>query len=473
MKYTIKDILKTNNKKYGENEYIFEKEDGVFKPHTYNDFYNDVLKVASMLQKNHQVDDRILMYAGNSYNYMVCDAAIMGFTCISVTVSKEWSEYDLENTINIIKPKSIIYSVVKEDVIKEIRSRHKDINFIEIESIIPKKQDELDENRIDPSKGCKIVFSSGTTGLPKGAVLSQNNIFDSFDNVLKRAPFNSNDIDYLFLPLNHTYGGIWNFLLSILTGMKIYLCSDTKKMFDELQEVKPTIFCAVPLIFERLYATCIETNINPMSALGGNVKYVFCGGAYHKPEIRKFLKESGINILEAYGLTETSSLISLEYPNNEDFESVGTVLENEEVLIDNPDKDGIGEILIKGKNVFLEYYNNEYQTKKAKDNNGFFHTGDLGYLKDNKIYLKGRKKRVIIRSNGENIYPDNIEFLFKDDNINKVKVFDKEGKIFATLYVKKLKDYKEIIKKINSQLPKFSQIEDFEIVKDDITKRIK
>jgi len=473
MKYAINKILKTNNKKYGKYEYIYEKENGVFKAHTYSEFYNDVLKVASMLQKNHAPDDRILICAGNSYNYMVCDAAIMGYTCISVTVSKEWSAYDLENSINIIKPKTIIYSILKENVINEIKSKNKEITFIEIENVIPNKKEALDENRIDPSKGCKIVFSSGTTGLPKGAVLSQNNIFDSFDNVLKRAPFNSNDVDYLFLPLNHTYGGIWNFLLSILTGMKIYLCSDTKKMFEEIQEVKPTVFCAVPLIFERLYTTCTEKNINPLLALGGNVKYVFCGGAYHKPEIRKYLKESNINILEAYGLTETSSLISLEYPNKNDFESVGTVLENEEVKIDNPDKDGIGEILVKGKNVFLEYYNNNYQTKKAKDSNGYFHTGDLGFLKDNKIYLKGRKKRVIIRSNGENVYPENIEILFKDDNINKVKVFDKNGIIFATLYVKETKDYKEMVNEINQQLPKFSQIQDFEVIKDDISKRIK
>ncbi len=473
MKYTINRILKTNSKKYGEKEYIFEKKDGVFKAHTYNEFYNDVLKVAAMLQKNHVPDDRILIYAGNSYNYMVCDAAIMGYTCISVTVSKEWSLYDLENSINIIKPKTIIYSILKEDVINIIKLKHKEISFIQIEDVIPSKKEKLDENRIDSSKGCKIVFSSGTTGLPKGAVLSQNNIFDSFDNVLKRAPFNSDDVDYLFLPLNHTYGGIWNFLLSILTGMKIYLCSDTKKMFEEIQEVKPTIFCAVPLIFERLYITCTENNINPLLALGGNVKYVFCGGAYHKPEIRKYLKENGINVLEAYGLTETSSLISLEYPNKNDFESVGTVLENENVKIYNPDKDGIGEILVKGKNVFLEYYNNEYQTQKAIDNKGYFHTGDLGYLKDNKIYLKGRKKRVIIRSNGENVYPENIELLFKDDNINNVKVFDKNGIIFATLYVKEIKDYKEMIEKINIQLPKFSQIQDFEVIKDDISKRIK
>lgn len=473
MKYTINNILKNNIKKFKDKEYIYEKIDQTYIPHTYREFYNDVLKVASKLQKEHKKDNRIIIYAENSYKYMVTDAAIMGYTCISVTISKEWSTYDLENSIELVKPKTIIYSKQKEKEIQKIKKNHQDINYIEIESIIPDKLDTLEEDRINPKDGCKIVFSSGTTGIPKGAVLSQENIFDSFDNVLKRAPFNENDIDYLFLPLNHTYGGIWNFLMSILTGMKIYLCSDTKLIFEELQVVKPTIFCAVPLIFEKLYNYCQTSNVNPLTALGGNIKYSFCGGAYHKPEIRKYLKENGVNILEAYGLTETSSLISLEYSNKEDYKSVGTVLENIKIIINEPDSNGIGEILIKGKNVFLEYFNNEYQTKKSKDKNGYFHTGDLGYIKDGKLYLSGRKKRVIIFPNGENIYPEDIERLFDEPNITKTKVFDKNGKIFATLYIKEPKDYSKYINEINSKLPKFSQIKDYEVLIDNIEVRYK
>ena len=473
MKYTIKNIIKNNSKKFKNQDYIFEKKDGKYQPHSYNEFCQDVLKVAALLQKTHKKDDRIVICANNSYKYMVVDAAIMGYTCISVTVSKEWSCYDLANTIRIIEPKTIIYSRDKEKDINELKIQYPNINYIIIENMIPSELEKLDENRIQLRDACKIVFSSGTTGLPKGVVLSQENIFDSFDNVLKRAPFDDTDVDYLFLPLNHTYGGIWNFLLSVYTGMKLYLCSDTKLMFQEIQEVKPTIFCAVPLIFERLYETSIKNNLEPLMLLGGNVKYIFCGGAYHKPEIRKYLKEHGLNILEAYGLTETSSLISLEYSNKTDYESVGTILENSNVIIDNPNEDGIGEILVKGNNVFIKYYNNEYETNKAKDEKGFFHTGDLGYIIDNNLYLKGRKKRVIIFPNGENVYPDNIELLFDDDNISKVKVFDKNGIIFATIYVKEKQDYKEYINSINKKLPKFSQIQDYEVLIDNIAVRLK
>ena len=144
MKYTISNILKTNSKKFNNNDYIFEKEDGVFKSHSYNEFYNDVLKVASLLQKNHNTNDCIMMYAENSYKYMVVDAAIMGYTCISVTVSKEWSVYDLENSIGIINPKTIIYSSLKEDNIKEIKKKFKNIKYLKIENIIPKSLGEAE-----------------------------------------------------------------------------------------------------------------------------------------------------------------------------------------------------------------------------------------------------------------------------------------------------------------------------------------
>ena len=472
MQYSIKDILEEKVKVYNECNYIFEKNEGKYVAHTYKNFYDDVMKVASFLQSEHNKEDKIIIYAENSYNYMVTDAAIMGFTCVSAPLSKEWNSYDISNAIDLIKPKTFIYSNSKKDVVKELKKKYPEISYINIENIIPNEKGVLDLNRVSVSEPCKIIFSSGTIGMPKGVVLTQEKMFACYDNLCLRAPMDNTDIDYLFLPLSHTYAGIWNFLISMISGMKLYLCSDTKLMFQEIQEVKPTVFCAVPLIYERLYTTCLEQNIDPKNALGGNIKYLYCGGAFFKPEIRKFLKESGLNLLEAYGLTETSSLISVEYPNNDDFESVGTIFENTIVKIENPDDKGIGEICVKGNNVFEEYYANEYQTKKAIDNDGYFHTGDLGKLDGNKLFLKARMKRVIIFANGENIYPEDIENMFIDDNINKVKVFDKHGVLFASVFVNQIKDYKDMIDGINLKLPNFSKIKDFEVIVDDISKRM-
>lgn len=473
MKYNIKDILEENIEKYGDNEYIFEKIESEYRPNTYRKFYYDVLKVASLLQKRHKIDDKIIICAENSYNYMVADAAIMGYTCVSATLSKEWGEYDLSNAIEIIKPVTFIYSNSKKEIVNELMKKYTEIEYLEIENIIPESLGDIDMERIDGTNPSKLIFSSGTTGMPKGVLLSQENMFACYDSLTRRAYMDSDDIDYLFLPLSHTYASIWNFMISLINGMKIYLCSNTKLMFQEILEVKPTIFCAVPLIYERLYAVCLEKNINPEILLGGKIRFSFSGGARLKPEIRRFMKEHKINFLEAYGMTETSSLISVEYPNWDDYESVGTILENIECMIDNPDQDGIGEIILKGENVFSGYYKNDYQTDKVFDENKYFHTGDLGKIVGNKLYVSGRKKRVIIFSNGENIYPDDIEEMFNDSNITKVKVFDKEGIIFASIYVKEYKDYGEYIVGINKKLPAFSHIKGYEVIIDNIEARQK
>ncbi len=468
MKYEIKEILKKGSQKYGD--FIFEKIDGKYCARTYSEFYEDILKLAAKLQKTHAKDDKILVYAENSYNYMVLDAAVMGYTCICATISKEWSAYDLEGALKILQPKTVVFSKSKSDNIEKVKSKYSDINFEPIEDIIPKEAGDVDFNRIKTGDTCKIIFSSGTTGMPKGVMLTQENIFASFDSLARRTTMTEKDVDYLFLPLNHTYANIWNFWNSANCGMKLYLCSDTSEIFEEIQEVKPTVFCAVPLILQKLYAFCTEQKVDPKLALGGNIRYMFCGGAAFPPEIRKFFKENGVTLLEAYGLTETSSIISLEYPNDNDFTSVGTILENLEVKIDNPDERGVGEIIVRGTAVLKSYYN---KVLNPFDEEGFFHTGDLGRLDGTTLYFEGRKKRVIVYANGENIYPEEIEKLFTDENINKVKVYDHDNKLTAKLYVKTDKDYAAYIEKINSELPKYSKIRDFEVVVDEIGVRMK
>ena len=293
---------------------------------------------------------------------------------------------------------------------------------------------------------------------------------------------------YLFLPLSHTYGGIYNLLACLYFGMELYLCSDTDKMFEELQMTNLSIFCAVPLIYERVYAMLGEELIKEAqinkneiaiqkikSLFGGNIKHLFCGGAKQNTEIRKFYKDIGLCILEAYALTETASSLSIEYPDSESTTSVGTVFEDIEVKIANPDENGHGEILVRGNNVALGYYKNEKETQKAFDQDGYFHTGDIGYTDEkNQLFFIGRKKRVIIFSNGENIYPNEIEALImKNEGIRKAKVFEKNNKLVAELYVKDGANATKIIKNVNEALPSYKQIKDFDVVIDSISTRMK
>ena len=179
--------------------------------------------------------------------------------------------------------------------------------------------------------------------------------------------------------------------------------------------------------------------------------------------------------MEAYGLSETTSLISLEYSyNKDDFDSVGTIFENQMVRIDEPDEEGVGEITVKGDNIFIGYYNREDLYKSVFDEFGYFHTGDIGYVKENKLYLVGRKKRVIIKPNARNIYPEELEaLLLLRFDVDAVKIYEKQDKLHCSLYSNRLKYSKELLKEINSHLPKYAKIDSCEVIKNNLSTKLK
>ena len=188
-------------------------------------------------------------------------------------------------------------------------------------------------------------------------------------------------------------------MYSLIAGYSIFLASSTSNIGKELLEVNPTIFCAVPLVFNNLLNAYGE-NIN--IAFGKNSKYLFCGGAPISSETRQKYKGAGLNLMQAYALSETASSLAIAYPYADDLESVGTIFEDMDVRIDKPDRKGIGEIIVKGDAVFPGYTDKSLN-KRVFDENGYFHTGDMGYIKDNKIFLTGRIKKMLLTSNGENV----------------------------------------------------------------------
>lgn len=466
-KYNITDILKTGLEKFGNDDYIIELTNNGEIHHTYSEFVHDVYRFAGFLQHHHFIGKKIGIYSENCYRYMVSDAAIMGFVGTSVTFSRDWTAFELIRSIRQIGLDALIYSEHRQDVIDRLKEELPDICCLSMDETAELTDYPLPNAVPDTDVCAKIVFSSGTTGEPKAVMLSQDNMFENYDNLLKRAPMNHSDSCYLFLPLHHTYGAICTFLYSLISGMSLYLCHDTKRMMEEIRRVRPTVFCAVPLILERIYDYSMQNNIRPREILGGHIRYLFCGGAYLKPEIRKYFKNHDINLYEAYGLSETSSLISAEYPNRDDYESMGTVFESVRLKIDSPDADGVGEITVKGRNIFLGYCHNQEATDRAFDKDGYFHTGDLGRVKNNKLYYAGRIKRVIVLSNGENIYPDDIEARFsKYKGISRVSVFAREKKIVANIFISEECDTSGIVEEVNSTLPKYSRIHDYSVIKD-------
>ena len=491
---SIEGILNAAAEKWGSRNFIYSKENGGFSPRTFGRTVSDVRALAAGLIDAGLYNRHILIYGENSYEWAVCDLAVMGFAGVTVAANKEWKENDLENVINISDAECIIYSNSKTEIINSLRKKY-NIKYISMQDdfaqLLKTGYEILNEKNVlkkrNTDEMCKIVFTSGTTSSSKAVMLSGKNLFFGFESLRRRAPMDETDKVYLFLPLSHTYGGIYNFLSCLYFGMELYLCSDTDKIFEEIKEVKPTIFSAVPLIYERVYSALSEEIIKQVQMkneiciqeikeiFGGSVRCFFCGGAPYDTSIRKFYKDAGLNIMEAYALTETASSLAIEYAGSSSVTSSGTIFEDIEVKFADTDENGHGEILVRGGNVALGYYKNEEETKKAFDEDGYFHTGDIGYKDEkNQLFLIGRKRRVIVFSNAENIYPDELEeLLIHNAGVAKAKVFEKDRKITAVLYIKHGTDAEKIINETNELLPDYKQIKSYEAVEDSVNIRLK
>lgn len=295
------------------------------------------------------------------------------------------------------------------------------------------------DKSVNAEKMSLLVFTSGTTGEGKGVMLSQNAVLTDISNV---APY----IDYTektigVLPPHHTYGSSVTFAAHTLIGAEVYISAGLRYIQKELKDEKPGHLALVPLYLETFYrkiqATVKErkkTKLLKMmiafsnllrkigidlrkklfksvrAAFGGEVKTIISGGAPINSDILKFFEAVGISTLNGYGITECAPIIAFNRSKNVVAGSVGNVIDCDEVIIDSPNEDGEGEIWVKGPNVMLGYYKNEEATREALTEDGYFKTGDYGKLDKNGIlYITGRKKNLIILSNGKNVYPEEIE----------------------------------------------------------------
>ena len=434
----IDSIIKNAYEKWVDKDYIFEKEDNEFKAIKLGAFINKVNSFAHELLSKGLKDKKIIIVGPNSTYYMIADLAVLAYVGTCVNVNCQTGKDEMIEIIKSLKIDAIIYDERLKDLFNYIKNEFSEIEYIGMQSTIDNLNIDVslfDLEGKDENVCAKIIYSSGTTSDPKGIMLSIKNIFSGWIPLQKRTPFTENDSTYLFLPLHHTYANIYNFLYSLLSGISIYLCSGIENIEKELKEVNPTIFCAVPLIYKKIYANNIESL---KTAFGTNIKYLYCGGSKFDSEIRKQYKLCGLPMFEAYALTETASSLSIEYPNKDDFESVGTIFENIDVKVINENKNGIGEIAVKGDNVFLGYINNQELTKSVFTSDGYFLTGDYGYIKDKKLYIVGRKNDVIVGDNGENVYPKEIEKKLKEycKDIVKLQVHLLNGKINYKIIIK-------------------------------------
>lgn len=419
--------------------------------------------------------DRVILYSQNMPNWGIVYFATQCMGVVVVPVLPDFNAYELGNVIEhsgakaIFISKSLDFKLAKvENVDIGLVIRLDDFDLLKGVEELPL----FDEN--NQSKGTYspnedemsvLLYTSGTTGTPKGVMLSQRNLITNIYQSNNVQEIVETDRFLSVLPLSHTYENTIGFLLAIVNGASIsYLRRppSASVLLPALSKVKPTMMLTVPLIIERIFKGSILKKINSKSVtrllykfrptqkmlnkvagkklyetFGGQLKFFGIGGAKLDGQVERFLIDAGFPFAIGYGLTETSPLIAGCAPGKGKFQAIGPKVIDSEVIIHNPNpKTGEGEIWFRGDNVMLGYYKNEEMTKEVLTDDGWFKTGDLGTLDKNGILThKGRLKSMIVGASGENIYPEEIESLInKFEYVEESIVIEEKGRLVALVH---------------------------------------
>ena len=515
------------------------KQNDEIKEITYEQYVQDIKALGTaFIDMNVK---RVIIIGNNSYKWCTTYLATTTAGKVIVPIDKALTDVDIENLIKRSEADTIIYEkkhqkAIDEAIKKGCKLRNKicmdkatdkdNLSYDEIlekgKNLIKKGDTRYENIKIDSYKMSIMLFTSGTTNEPKAVMLSQNNIVSNIVAINRYVKLYKTDTLLSFLPIHHTFECTITFLYGVYSGSTVAFCEGLRYIQQNLKDFQVSVFVAVPLVLETMYKKIqkaikekgktelvnkmikISNNLlkvhidirkivfkEILDNFGGHLRVVFYGAAPMNKDTIIGYNNLGIEQVQGYGLTETSPVISAETDKKKRPGSIGLVLDNLECRIDEPDKDGIGEITVKGPSVMLGYYKNEKATKEVLKN-GWFSTGDYGYMdKDGFLYITGRKKDVIVLRNGENVYPQEIEALInkleyvkeslvyqreqsKTDTMLCAKIVYDEETIKQTFGEKTEEQYKEEIwkqiKEINKDLPLFKHIKKIEITTEELEK---
>ena len=546
VEYTdLKDMLKKSGEKYGNRPaYVFRtEEEGKFREITHKEFRDEINALGTKLINMGLKDKRIAVISENRYEWGVDYLAVAAGTGVIVPLDKALPDNEIESLIIRSEVEAIFYSKKYDEVMNRIREQKntKLQYFISMdldkEENGVKSQKELTEegrklleegnrefldSKIDNEKMGIMLFTSGTTAMSKAVMLSHKNICSNLQDITAVIKLTPEDRFLSFLPLHHTFECTVGFLYPISTGGSIAFCDGIRHIAENIKEYKITAMISVPILYEAMYKKVMKAiekkgkletvkkgvkisnfllkfGIDIRKKLfkeihdtfGGKLRLFVSGGAALDPDTEKGFNELGITMYQGYGLTESSPVIAAEDDKYRRIGSIGKALPSLDVKIDNPDEDGVGELLAKGPSMMLGYYNNEEATKETlKD--GWLYTGDLARIdKDGFIFISGRKKFVIVLKNGKNIFPEELEALInkiegvkesfvygrpEDDGDYKIAakiVYDKENakEILGTTDENEIKEkiWQEV-KKVNKTMPAYKYIRDIIVTDKELIK---
>ncbi len=532
----IRHLVYSSAEKYGEKDlYIYtrNKERLTYK---YNDLKNNMNYLGTAFAKLGIMGGTVAVIGDSHPMYFTTYYATVNGNGIIIPLDKELADEEIVNFLNLANADAVVYTESFNNRLAKNADKLPNVKYfipiyLDTEKEVTDRTRGMDELlslgkealeggdttytdvEIDMEKCCAIIFTSGTTGTSKGVMLCQRNLVTATNSSCTTMSFMTCHESLLsVLPPNHTYEMTCGHLAATNKGMTSYLNESLKYVTRNLTAFKPTVMALVPLFVETFHKR-IWDNIKSkglekkvrfgmkfanfcsffgidirkklfgeiLAAFGGNLKYLVCGGAPIDKEIIKDFRAFGVRVLEGYGITECSPLVAVNIGGHERFGSVGWPVDGCQVKIEPEEgqsrgKYEVGEILVKGDNVMLGYYNNPEATAEVFTEDGWFRTGDYGYIdEDNYIFITGRKKNIIILSNGKNIYPEEIEsYLAHIDIIKECVVVGQEnsaGEVVITAIVypdpdkneglsndEILAKIKEEVNIVNRKLPVFKQV---------------
>ncbi|MBS6251772.1 MAG: AMP-dependent synthetase/ligase [Clostridia bacterium] len=544
---TYREMIEYSTKNYAKNIAYTYKKDYTAKEieyveKTYEQVGKDVKAFSTLLLNKNLEGKRVVLIGNNRYEWCITYFATTTGNMVIVPMDKALPDNEIESLVKRSEAEVAVFDKKYAEVMKKIKKDDStnlnmlicmdEIEDIEIEKfsdllnkgnkLVESGDKKYDKIKVNPNEMSIMLFTSGTTNEPKAVMLSQKNICANLTDIACWVKLYPTDRLLSFLPIHHTFECTITFLYGFYSGCTVAFCDGLKYIQKNLAEYKISIFVAVPLVLETMYkkiTKAIEEKgktklINTMSKIsnallkckidlrkvffkqvldnfGGNLRLVLYGAAPMNKDTIVGFNNLGIDLVQGYGLTETSPVISAETDKEKRPGSVGLVLPTLEAKIINPDENGEGELAVKGPSVMMGYYKNDEENKKAlKD--GWFYTGDYAYIdKDGFLFITGRKKDIIVLKNGKNVYPQEIEFLInKLPYVTESLVYQRERSNTDTMLCakivydkdiikdvlgdKKEEEYKNIIwneiKEINKTLPVFKHIKNIDITTEPFVK---
>ncbi len=527
----LKDMLQKSGKEYGDKiAYQIKQEEGKYQNITHKEVREMIDGLGTALIDMGLKDKRIAVIGENRWEWEIAYLSIVCGTGVVVPLDKSLPENELKSLIERSGIEAIFYTqnyeivlesaknegigklkhLISMDLEKHARGIYAQKELIEKgKQLMKQGNTEFTKADIDSEKMSIMLFTSGTTSASKAVSLSHKNLCSNLMDIASVLDINSKDVFLSFLPLHHVFECTVGFLFSLYKGAKTVFCDGIRHIPENMKEYKVSVMASVPAIYERIFKIIrrqiekegklqeilqkeeqyrkasleekkqVFREIHDM--LGGNVKLLISGAASLEAGIEEKYRLLGFNLVQGYGLTETSPVVAMGNKKYHKIGSIGKAVPSVKVKIVNPNSEGIGELVVQGPNVMLEYYENRADTKKALVD-GWFYTGDLARIdEEGYIFICGRKKSVIVLKNGKNIFPEEMENLINriegveesfvfgkqmSEDKNDIKIFAKlvyNQEIVETTYKvqgeqKIYEAMNEKIKEINKTMPHYKAI---------------